>query len=195
MWCADERARPLATVSRVTFAETPRLVIRRFRVSDAPVFAEYRSDPEVARYQSWTPPLPLDEATAQVEDFAAGDPNAPGWFQYAIALRSADAPLIGDIGVNLHENLMLAEIGFTLSARYQGRGYATEAVRALIARLFTEMRLLRLAAECDARNAASARLLERVGFRREGLRRQHTWIKGEWTDDLLYGLLATEYTA
>ena len=48
-------------------------------------------------------------------------------------------------------------------------------------------------AECDARNVASARLLERVGFTREGLRRRHTWIKGEWTDDLLYGLLEEDF--
>jgi aminoglycoside 6'-N-acetyltransferase len=59
--------------------------------------------------------------------------------------------------------------------------------------LFTQRGLRRVSAECDARNVASAKLLERVGFRREGLRRQHTWIKDEWTDDLLFGLLAAEY--
>ncbi|HEV8558436.1 MAG TPA: GNAT family protein [Actinophytocola sp.] len=51
----------------------------------------------------------------------------------------------------------------------------------------------RVSAECDARNTASARLLERLGFRREGLRIEHTWIKGEWTDDLLFGLLARDW--
>ena len=55
--------------------------------------------------------------------------------------------------------------------------------------------LHKVSAEVDARNGASARLLERVGFTREGLRRSHTWIKGEWTDDLLYGLLADEWLA
>lgn len=181
------------TVPHVHFAETSRLVIRRFRESDLSVFAEYRSDPEVARYQSWTPPVELDKAAALVEEFTAGDPDAPGWFQYAVALRSADATLIGDIGVDLHQNMMQAEIGFTVHPKYQGQGYATEAVRALLGCLFAERRLLRVSAECDARNEPSARLLERVGFRREGLRRQHTWIKGEWTDDLVFGLLAAEF--
>jgi RimJ/RimL family protein N-acetyltransferase len=50
-----------------------------------------------------------------------------------------------------------------------------------------------VSAECDARNTASARLLERAGFTCEGRLRSHTWIKNEWTDDLLYGLLAEEW--
>ena len=175
------------------FAETERLVIRRFRTEDVPAFAAYRSDPEVARYQSWTAPLPLPRAAELVNDFATGDPRLAGWFQYAIALREADDVLIGDIGVLLHDNLMQGEIGFPLDRRYQGRGYATEAVRAMLHYLFTELKVRRVSAECDDRNCRSARLLERAGFRREGLRREHTWAKGEWTDDLLFGVLAAEF--
>jgi RimJ/RimL family protein N-acetyltransferase len=144
----------------------------------------------VARFQSWDSPLTIEEARYAVGSYAAGDPEQPGWFQYAIAL---DDVLIGDIGVNLFPNRMQAEIGFTLAAAFQGRGYATETVGAVVRHLLTTRRLRRLSAECDARNTASARLLERVGFQREGLRRQHTWIKGEWTDDLLFGLLAADY--
>src|SRR5690242_5787668 len=105
---------------------TERLTLRRFRADDAAAFAAYRSVPEVARYQSWEAPVSIEEATARVQEFAAGDPSAPGWFQYAIDL---DGVLIGDIGLKLHENLMQAEIGFTLAPQYQGQGYATEAVR------------------------------------------------------------------
>jgi aminoglycoside 6'-N-acetyltransferase len=162
-------------------------------MADVPVFAAYRSDPEVARYQSWTPPVTPQEAAALVKEFTADDPSVPGWFQYAIAMRAADTELIGDIGVHLHENMMQAEIGFTIAAQYQGHGYATEAVQAMLHHLLTVRRLRRISAECDARNTASARLLQRVGFRPEGLRRQHTWTKGEWTDDLLFGLLPAEF--
>jgi aminoglycoside 6'-N-acetyltransferase len=176
------------------FASTERLVIRRFRPADAAAFAGYRSDPQVARYQSWTPPVPLAVATDLVGQFAMADPGAPGWFQYAIALRADDAVLIGDIGVDLHDNGMQAEIGFTLDRAHQGQGYATEALRAMLRRLF-DGGLLRVSAECDARNEPSARVLDRLGFRREGLRRRHTWLKGEWTDDLLFGLLAEEFNA
>jgi RimJ/RimL family protein N-acetyltransferase len=174
------------------FVDTARLRVRRFRPNDAPALAVYRSDPAVARYQSWTAPVSPDAARELVAGFAAGHPAAPGWFQYAVEL-SVTGELIGDIGVRLHGNRMQAELGFTLAPVHQGRGYATEAVTAVLEQLFTKGGLHRVSAECDARNTASARLLRRVGFRLEGRRPAHTWIKGEWTDDLLFGLLAAAW--
>ena len=173
------------------FASTERLTVRRFRPDDAAAFAAYRSVPEVAQYQSWEAPYSLEDATASVEGFSTGDPLAPGWFQYAIDL---DGELIGDIGLNLDDNLMQAEIGFTLAPQYQGKGYATEAVRGLLNHLFVERNLQRVSAECDARNLASAQLLRRLGFREEGLRLANTWFKGEWTDDLFFGLLRSDWS-
>jgi RimJ/RimL family protein N-acetyltransferase len=171
---------------------TRRLVVRRFHPADAGALAVYRSDPEVARYQSWSAPVSLEAAATLVDTFAAGDPYAPGWFQYAIELRSNRA-LIGDIGVHLHDNLMQAEIGFTLAREHQRHGYASEALRCVLEHLFTDRGLHRVSADCDARNVRSARLLERLGFQQEGRRRANTWIKDEWTDDLLFGLLAREW--
>ncbi|HEY6747148.1 MAG TPA: GNAT family N-acetyltransferase [Mycobacteriales bacterium] len=173
---------------------TDRLELRRFRPADAPVFAAYRSDPDVARYQSWDVPVSPEAAAALIDQFGADDPRAPGWFQYAIELRSSGA-LLGDVGVNLHDNRMQAEIGFTLAGAYQGHGYALEAVRRVLDHLFTDQGLHRVSAECDARNVRSAHLLERAGFRREGCRIAHTYLKGEWTDDLLFGLLAADRAA
>jgi RimJ/RimL family protein N-acetyltransferase len=171
---------------------TERLVLRRFRPDDAEMLRDYRSDPAVARYQSWSAPVDPADAARLAGEFAAGDARHPGWFQYAIAL-GCDEHLIGDLGVRLHDNLRQAELGFTLAPAQQGHGYATEAVAAVVDHLFTRRRLHRISAECDARNLASAALLRRVGFRHEGLRREHTWIKGEWTDDLLFGLLSREW--
>lgn len=168
--------------------ETPRLRLRRFRADDAPALAAYRSDPVVARYQGWTAPVPFHSAVRTVREFALGDPELPGWFQYAVELKDGKR-LIGDVGVNLHHNRMQAELGFTLAKEHQGRGYAAEAVWAVLHELFVLRGLRRVSAECDARNLASARLLERVGFQLEGRRPAYTWLKGEWTDDLLYGLL------
>jgi RimJ/RimL family protein N-acetyltransferase len=169
---------------------TDRLTLRRFRRDDAPVLAAYRSDPAVARYQSWDAPFPLLRAETAVANFMASDPDKPGWFQYAIDL---DGTLIGDVAVHLHDNLMQAEVGFTVAPAYQKKGFAVEAVGAVLDRLFRVQGLHKVAGECDARNAPSAALLERLGFTREGLLRQQTFIKGEWTDDLIYGLLADEY--
>jgi RimJ/RimL family protein N-acetyltransferase len=171
---------------------TERLVLRRFRTADAPVFAAYRSDPAVARYQSWDAPFPLLRAETAVANFIASEPDRAGWFQYAIE-RTADRVLIGDVAVRLHDNLMQAEIGFTLATEHQKQGYATEAVRAVLDRLFKVQGLHKVTGECDARNTGSAALMERLGFTLEGRLRQQTYIKGEWTDDLLYGLLAPEW--
>ncbi|MEY9962622.1 RimJ/RimL family protein N-acetyltransferase [Streptacidiphilus sp. MAP12-16] len=172
--------------------ETARLRLRHFRSEDTAAFAAYRSNPAVARYQGWTAPVSPESAAALVREFAGGDPGQPGWFQYAVELRT-DGCLVGDLGVNLHENGMQAELGFTLASERQGRGYATEAVREVLRDLFERRGLHRLSAECDARNLDSARLLERVGFQQEGRRPANTWIKGEWTDDLLFGLLAERW--
>ncbi|MCE7003499.1 GNAT family N-acetyltransferase [Kibdelosporangium philippinense] len=88
--------------------KTDRLAIRAFQADDAAAFAAYRSDPEVARYQSWDTPLLLQEAAAEVAGHASGDPSGTGWYQWAVA---RDGLLIGDVGVNMHENRMQAEIG------------------------------------------------------------------------------------
>jgi RimJ/RimL family protein N-acetyltransferase len=171
---------------------TERLLLRRFRATDADTLAAYRSDPEVARYQSWDAPFPVERARRVVAVLAAGEPDRPGWFQYAVE-RAADRAHIGDVGVNLHENRLQAEIGFTLARPYQGQGYAAEAVHVVLDRLFTVQGLHKVSAECDARNVRSARLLERAGFTCEGRLREHTWAKGEWTDDLWFGLLVQEW--
>src|SRR5689334_12320080 len=103
---------------------TERLILRRFRPTDAPVLAEYRSDPAVARYQSWDAPFPLLRAETAVANFIASDPDKPGWFQYAIE-RIAERDLIGDVAVHLHDNGKQAEIGFTLASQHQMQGFAT----------------------------------------------------------------------
>jgi RimJ/RimL family protein N-acetyltransferase len=146
----------------------------------------------VARYQSWDAPFPLLRAETAVANFMASDPGKAGWFQYAVE-RAEDKALIGDVAVHLHDNLKQAEVGFTVATAYQKRGYATEAVAAVLDRLFRVQGLHKVTGECDARNRNSAALMERLGFSREGHLRQQTWIKGEWTDDLIYGLLAEEW--
>ncbi|MFI1360469.1 GNAT family N-acetyltransferase [Streptomyces sp. NPDC020898] len=174
--------------------ETPRLLLRRFTAADAPTLAAYRSDPDVSRYQSWEAPVPVAEAERLAGSFSAGDPRDPGWFQYAVERR--DVPgLIGDVGVCRSEDGRQAELGFTFAPEFQGHGYAGEAVARVVKSLLREEGLHRVSAGCDGRNVRSARLLERVGFRREGHLVQSTWIKGEWTDDVLFGLLGSEYRA
>jgi RimJ/RimL family protein N-acetyltransferase len=181
----------------VSFTELPgrRVVVRRFGPQDVAEFAAYRSDAEVARYQSWDAPYPPEEGERFVAQLMTAHPDTPGeWFQFAVALR-ATGQLIGDCAAMVRaDDPSQCEIGFTIAPRYQGRGYATEAVRLLVGYLFARGKH-RITACCDPRNAASAAVLERLGMRREGHLRQSTWAKGEWTDDLLYALLQEEWPA
>ena len=171
-----------------------RVRLRRLRPTDLPRFAAYRADPAVCRYQGFDV-----FSEAQAVDFIARQaeaavPAAPGnWVQLAIA-RAADDELLGDCALQLfaHEPRM-AEIGITLAPRWQGQGYASEALRGLLGYCFGELGLHRVMALVDPRNAPSVALMERVGMRREGHFRQNGWYKGEWCDEYQYALLAPEW--
>ena len=171
-----------------------RVMLRRFQPADVAEFVAYRSSPAVARYQSWDAPYPRKEGERFVQAIAQDHPDTAGeWFQFAVALR-ATGQLIGDCAaMPLADDPRQCEIGFTLAERYQGHGYATEAARLLIGYLFTVRGKHRIIAYCDARNAPSAAVLERLGMRREGHLRESAWFKGEWTDDLLYAVLDHEW--
>ena len=169
-------------------------MLRRFRLGDVPEFVAYRSRAEVARFQSWDAPYPREEGERSIRELMQEHPDTAGqWFQFAVGLRPA-GQLIGDCAAKPDaEDPRQCEIGFTIATEYQGHGYATEAARLLVGYLFTARGKHRITANCDARNTASAAVLERLGMRREGHLRQSTWAKGEWTDDLLYGLLREEW--
>ena len=174
--------------------DAPRLVLRRFTMADADAFAAYRADPLVARYQGWERSS-LADAAAFIRRQRRQVPGLPGrWTQVALALRESDA-LIGDCGVFIDADTPQATVGITLARASQGRGYATEALTTIFDHLFLDSGLHRIAAEVDPRNRPSWRLLERLGMRREGHRRQSTWFKGAWADEYLYALLQDEWRA
>ena len=185
-------------MSHQEFADLPgdRVRLRRFQPADVAAFVAYRSDPAVARYQSWDAPYARDAGERFVRQLTGQHPDTAGeWFQFAIELRSAGT-LIGDCGVLTDaSDPRQCELGFTIAAEFQRRGYATEAARLVLDYLFGARAKHRVHACCDARNLPSATVLERLGMRREGHLRESTWAKGEWTDDLLYGLLRTEWQA
>ena len=123
----------------VSFTELPgrRVLVRRFRPQDVAEFVAYRSDAEVARYQSWDAPYPPEQGERFVAQIMTAHPDTPGeWFQFAVALR-ATGQLIGDCAAMPRaDDPGQCEIGFTIAHRYQGRGYATEAVCLLAGYLF-----------------------------------------------------------
>ena len=173
-----------------------RVTLRRFQLRDLEAFVAYRSSARVARFQSWDAPYPRVAGERFVREIMAQHPDTPGeWFQFAVVLRST-GELAGDCAARpLADDPRQCEIGFTIAPEHQGHGYATEAARRLLGYLFAARGKHRVMACCDARNAASARVLERLGMRREGHLRESTWAKGEWTDDLLYAVLDREWQA
>jgi len=174
--------------------ETPRLILRPFQESDLEAFSGYRSDPEVARYQGWEAPYSLEQAAAFIREMQSTRPGAPGeWYQIAIERKNTPG-LIGDCAFHiLAHDPRQAEIGFSLASAYQRQGYATEAVGRLLDYLFGDLDLHRVTATCDAENHASARLLERVGMRREGHFIENIWFKGAWGSEYAYAVLQAEW--
>jgi RimJ/RimL family protein N-acetyltransferase len=165
---------------------TERCLLRAFREDDLPAFAAYRADPEVARYQSWSTysmedALAFFEAQSQVEWGAEGS-----WYQVAVADRATDR-LLGDCALHFLGGAQV-ELGFTLAREHQGRGIMREAVTALLDRVFGEVGIHRVVAVTDARNTASARLLSRLGFRKEGHFLQNVLFKGAWGRRILVRL-------
>ncbi|HWT06318.1 MAG TPA: GNAT family N-acetyltransferase [Xanthomonadales bacterium] len=174
---------------------TDRLVLRDLRPDDAEAMFAYRSDPEIMRYQGWDPES-LDDARAFIAGNALYEPFAPGsWRQFAITLRS-DGAMIGDCGVHVPDDKPeQAEFGITLATAYQRRGYASEALRALLRLVFDTLGKHRAFASVDPRNAPSIALFERAGFRKEAHHVESLWLMGEWVDDVIFAMLAREWRA
>lgn len=141
------------------------MTLRRLRESDLAAFQAYRQDPEVGRWQGWTP-QPDADALAFLSAMASVPLFQPGqWTQLGIADALTDQ-LLGDIGIHLSDDAREAEFGFSLARPAQGRGLATAAVRAALALVFEQTPAERVHAQTDARNAACIRLLERLGATR-----------------------------
>jgi RimJ/RimL family protein N-acetyltransferase len=167
---------------------TARLVARLPRVEDAEaVFAAYAGDPAVTRYLSWryyTALEPLREFLRSA--IRTWETGAPGHHAWLLCLQGIDTP-IGSIGVGFDMHGVV--VGYVLSRAYWGRGLMTEAVRYVAAWALAQPPFFRVWAFCDAKNLASARVMEKAGLVREGLlRRWHVCptISPEPRDCLVY---------
>ncbi len=172
---------------------TERLLLNPLLASDAAALFEYRSDPDVGRYQSWAP-AHLDEATDFIEDLQAVVFDTPDtWFQLAVRLRESSV-LVGDLGMHfVADEPRQVEVGFTIAPAFQSRGFATEAVTGSLDHLFGDLRKHRVFASVDPRNTPCLSLLQRIGMRQEAHFRESLWFNGEWADDLVFAILASEW--
>jgi RimJ/RimL family protein N-acetyltransferase len=176
------------------FFQTPRLRVRGFTIEDLDAFVAYRSHPEVERYQGWSD-YTLERGRALIESMQGLRPGVPGeWYQLALQERMAGT-LVGDLALKVNENEPReAEVGFSLAPAQQGNGYATEAVRGLLAYAFGTLSLHRVVAITDARNTPAAAVLERVGMRREAHHLENVFFKGAWGSEYLFAMLEREWS-
>jgi RimJ/RimL family protein N-acetyltransferase len=173
--------------------DTERLILRDFREGDWRSVHAYWTDP---RYQRYNP---------EVEDVERAVRELVGWFvqqqdeqprrKFQLALIDrTDGRLIGNCGIRVNDHeLREANIGYELNPDAWGRGYATEAARAILAFGFDRLKLHRVWAECVADNAGSIRVLEKLGMRREARFREHKWYRDRWWDTLIYAILDEEW--
>ncbi len=160
--------------------ETPRLIIRPLAEADLESFVQYRSDPEIARYQGWDAPFSETKARELIESQAGIDlPQKGEWLQLAILLK-ASGKHIGDLALHqLDEPDVEFEIGFTIANRFQRKGFAKEAVAALIESLVRQLGAKRCIATPDRRNLPSIRLLASLGFVQIPEKSWDEFFKGE----------------
>jgi RimJ/RimL family protein N-acetyltransferase len=159
---------------------TERLRLRRSIAEDAEAISAYRSDPAVHRMQGWERTDP-NGVRAEIREMAPRRPGEPGgWVQFTVEDLS-DGALVGDVGLSPADGEPgVIKVGYTIDPRFQGRGYATEAVAALVDYSFSTLDADVVRAYAGAENAPSIRVMEKVGMRL--IERFHGSDDGEtWT--------------
>lgn len=176
------------------FVDTPRLTLRPPRSADAAAILELHADPEAMRYWNTPPWTTLGQARAWLER-AARAAAADEALTLLLEDR-AGAEILGTCSLfNWLPGCRRAEIGYMLARPAWGRGLMREALEGLLDWSFAALDLNRVEADVDPRNGASAGLLKRLGFQREGLLRQRWIVAGEISDTAFYGLLRSQWRA
>ena len=170
--------------------KSERLILRDFATSDFDAVHAYAVDSEVVRYMEWGPNT--EDATrdflARALKFSEESPRTI--FELAVT-EASTGKLVGGIG--LHTSELQAMLGYCFSRAAWGHGYATEAAHLLVSYGFQSVGVHRVWARCDSENAASLRLLEKLGMRCEGLAKHDCQIRGVWRNTFTYAVLAGEW--
>lgn len=176
---------------------TGRLVLRPWRDDDLDDLVARRNDVGGTGFQNWTLPYTREDGeqflAVRVDD-GPGDPAVDGWTGLVVTDRR-DGTAHGDVAAGFTSGSRNAEVGYTFARSSWGHGYATEATGALVAHLFDVVGVTRVGAGLHPGNVASARVLERLGFRWEGHTRLSFWVGDDNSDDLQYGLTRPEWDA
>ena len=176
--------------------ETERLLLRTLTPDDFDALYSYQSRSDVARYLYWGPRT-KDEVGVSLNKKLASTAirSQEDVLALAVVLKTTNE-MVGDFILQLlSEEHRVAEIGFIIHPDHHGRGYATEAGRALLGIAFDELELHRVIGRTEVRNVASARVLEKLGMRQEAHFVENEFVKGEWQSELVYAILDREWRA
>jgi ribosomal-protein-alanine N-acetyltransferase len=171
-----------------------RLILRPLRPGDAEALFAIFSDAEAMRYWSSAPWTSIGQAEALIRSAQLGHEDSSS---LRLGLEvAAGGPLIGTCTLyNFSSSNRRCEVGYILGRAHWGHGYMADAMPALLTHAFGALDLNRVEADVDPRNGASARLLERLGFRKEGFMRERWIVNGEICDTDYYGLLRADWLA
>ncbi len=175
--------------------ETPRLVLRPFRLEDAAdMYHNWASDPEVTKFLTWPAHAELAVSQAVLAEWVAAY-KTPDYYQWAIVPKELGQP-IGSISVvqPIDDQIQAAHVGYCIGRPWWHQGYTSEAFSAVIAFLFDQVGVNRVESRHDPRNPNSGLVMQKCGLRYEGILRQTDRNNQGICDAVWYGLLRREYS-
>lgn len=171
---------------------TERLFLRPLELKDAEVLFVYCSDPELSKYMLWEPHRDMQETIGFLADSQKRltEGKAIRWGIFF------EGKLCGLIGLEDMKRgyQMSAEIGYWLGEEQRGKGIMTESARAILAFGFQKLQLHKIIIGSFAENEASKHVIERLGFRFVGVRKEHFFKRNEWHDDFRYEMLESGFS-
>ena len=172
---------------------TSRLVLRTLRDTDFDDLFEMATHPDVYRYIR--PPMTAEQTRDHIQE------RMPPWFfedmkWYSLAVHlKEETRVMGEVVFRYESrDCRRMEIGYRFHPEYQGKGYAYEAVKVVADELFEVFKIHKMAAYCIRENQPSRRLLEKMGMKEEGVKRDQQLLNGQWFDLVVYGVLEHEFT-
>lgn len=177
----------------MVFRTTERLLLREFQEEDWRDVQEYSRDARLTYYLNWGPNTE-EQTRAFVRRAIRHQSEIPRThFELAVVHRDSNKVIGNCRLVSMVHRHRSSELHCIIRREDWGRGYGAEAINALLSLGFEDFKLHRIFSVVDPEDVASARVLEKCGFQREGHLREHLWVKGQWRDSLLYALLDYEW--
>ena len=172
---------------------TDRLLLREIALNDIPAIHNLHSLSETDQYNTMGIPESIEVTQQLVTDWLLTTDQLPR-VKYVFVIENNKKEFIGIIGMNIgRPKYRYAEVWFKLHPLFWNNGYATEVVKCLLQFGFAQLTLHRIEAGCAVENLASAKVLEKCGFIKEGRCRKKLPIRGEWKDNFEFALLDEDY--